>query len=330
MSDTRILITGGGGFIGYHLAVRLAADPANKITLVENFVRGNLDKDLEALCARDNVELLTLDLLAPGVFERIGGDYDEVYHMAAVLGVENVLQRPVDVLRVNALATVSLLEWFVAGGGKKLMFPSTSEVYAWTQGFYPIPVPTPEDVPLALTDIANPRSSYAGSKIFGELAVTHYCRTYNKPFAITRYHNVYGPRMGHEHVIPQLYKRAAIDRQSPLVVYSSEYSRAFCYVSDAVTGTISCMRHQNGVGNTFNIGNDKEEITIGKLAARILSIAGIESAIAPQPAANDPIVRRCPDVGKARKLIGYEPAVTLEAGLTATIEWYSHWFKSRP
>ena len=100
-------------------------------------------------------------------------------------------------------------------------------------------------------------------------------------------------------------------------------------MSDAVTGTISCMRHPNGIGQTFNIGNDKEEITIGKLAARILSIAKLESAIAPQPAANDPIVRRCPDVGKARKLIGYDPAVTLESGLAATIDWYSQWFKSQ-
>lgn len=329
MNNKRILITGGGGFIGYHLAVRLAEDLSNRITLVENFARGHLDHDLEKLCELDNVELITLDLLSPGVFDSIGKDYDEVYHMAAILGVENVLRHPVDVLRVNAVATVKLLEWFVAGGGKKLMFPSTSEVYAWTQSFHPIPVPTPEDVPLSLTDIGNPRSSYAGSKMFGELAVTHYCQAYDKPFVITRYHNVYGPRMGQEHVVPQLYKRAAFDHQSPLVVYSSEYSRAFCYVSDAVTGTICCMRHPNGIGNTFNIGNDEEEITIGALAQRILSIAGISTAIAPQPAVNDPIVRRCPNINKARKLIGYEPGITLEEGLTRTINWYAQSFESR-
>ncbi len=329
MSEKRILITGGGGFIAYHLAVRLAAEPGTRITLLENFARGRMDDDLKALCALPNITLVTADLCVPGALDSVGGDYDEVYHMAAVLGVENVLHRPVHVLRVNAGATVAVLEWFTAGGGKKLMFPSTSEVYAWTQQFHTLPVPTPENVPLALTDIANPRSTYAGSKIFGELAVTHYCRAAEKPFVITRYHNVYGPRMGEEHVIPQLYQRAAFQRQNPLVVYSSTYIRAFCYVSDAVTATIACMRTTAAEGGTFNIGNEKEPVTIGDLAGRILARSGVKAEIDAQTAANDPILKRCPDITRAREVLGYEPWVSLDEGLGLTIEWYSKWFAKK-
>ncbi len=326
MSKKRILITGGGGFIAYHLAVRLAAEPDTDITLVENFARGRMDDDLTGLVALPNVTLVTADLCAAGAFDALGGDYHEVYHMAAVLGVENVLHRPMQVIRVNAGATLALLEWFIAGGGAKLMFPSTSEVYAWTQHFHPLPIPTPEDVPLALTDIANPRSTYAGSKIFGELAVTHYCRSAGKPFVITRYHNVYGPRMGEEHVIPQLYQRAAHQRQNPLVVYSSAYIRAFCYVSDAVTATIACMRTPAAEGGTFNIGNEQEPVAIADLARRILARSGVAAEIDPQTAANDPILKRCPDITRARKTLGYEPKVTLDEGLDLTMAWYSNWF----
>jgi UDP-glucose 4-epimerase/UDP-glucuronate decarboxylase len=327
MSKRRILITGGGGFIGLRLAATLAAEqqdgsPANDITLVENFARGRRDQDLTEVCARPGVRLLNLDLRDSASYAEIGGGYDEVYHLAALLGVENVLRRPVDVLRVNVLMTAQLLEWFIAGGGEKLLFSSTSEAYAWTLQFHSLPIPTPEDVPLALTDMSNPRSTYAGSKMFGELAVAQYCASAGKPFVITRYHNVYGPRMGHEHVIPQLYRRA-VDGQRPLVVYSADHMRAFCFVQDAVDVTISAMRTKAAENQTFNVGNDSEEITMGDLAYKILHHAGIDAGIAPQIAENDPVKRRCPDVSKARRMLNYNPAVTLDQGLEIMLPWYA-------
>jgi UDP-glucose 4-epimerase/UDP-glucuronate decarboxylase len=182
-------------------------------------------------------------------------------------------------------------------------------------------------VPLALTDLRNPRSTYAGSKIFGELAVIHYCASVNKPFVITRYHNVYGPRMGNEHVIPQLYRRA-VEGQNPLVVYSADHERAFCFVSDAVAATILAMRAPAASGETINVGNDTEEIAMGELARRILTKGGIASEIAPRPAANDPIKRRCPDVSKARRLLNYHPSVSLDRGLEIMLPWYLESFRA--
>lgn len=318
---TRTLITGGAGFVGYHLARELSASPDAEITLVDNFVRGRRDPDLDGLLARPNVRLIEADLCDPAAFAQLGSGFDEVFHLAAIIGVKNVLNRPWDVVNVNARTTLNLIEWMRAGGGKKLLFSSTSEAYAWTQQFHPLPVPTPENVPLALTEIGNARSTYAGSKIFGELAVTHGCGTVGLPFTIVRYHNVYGPRMGFEHVIPQLFERA-LGGENPLVVHSAHHTRAFCYVSDAVAATIAAMRDPRSNGGTFNIGNDEEEVRIDDLAQRVLRTAGVAASLTPREVAHDPISRRCPDISKARAELGFAPRVKLDAGLAQTLDWY--------
>lgn len=317
---TRILITGAAGFVGWHLAMQLSSRPGYELTLVDNFVRGRRDADLDTLLARPNVTLISADLSDPRAFEQLGGGYDYVYHLAAIIGVKNVMSRPYDVVRVNALTTLHLLEWFRNGGGGKLLFSSTSEAYAWTQQFHELPIPTPEVVPLALTDLANPRSSYAGSKVFGELAITHGCVSANKDFVIVRYHNVYGPRMGFEHVIPELFERA-LAGQNPLVVYSANHSRAFCYVSDAIAATIAAMEMPAANGATINIGTDAE-VTIGELASNVLAVAGVSSPVDAQVAAHDPIHRRCPDITRARTLLGYAPQISLREGLEKTLAWY--------
>jgi len=317
----RILITGGAGFIGFHLARRLAGESSSRLTLVDDFSRGHRDHELEGVLSHGNVDLIDADLTRPNAWSSVGVGFDEVYHLAAVIGVKNVIDRPQEVIRVNALSTLHLLDWFVRGGGKKILFSSTSETYAWTQRFHELTFPTPEDVPLALTDLSDPRSSYAGSKIFGELAVTHYCRASEKRFTIVRYHNVYGPRMGVEHVIPELYARA-VAGQNPLVVYSPHHRRAFCYVSDAVEATVAAMRATDADGGTFNVGNDQEETTIRSLAERIAERVEPRPTLEEADAPNDPISRRCPDLNKTRALLGYEPKVTLEQGLDLALAWY--------
>jgi len=321
--SARILITGGAGFIGLHLARALAESSAtNELVLVDDFSRGRRDAELQRIGELPNVKLISGDLTDPLTWQRLEGGYDHVYHLAAIVGVKHVRDRPADVLKVNALATMHLLDWFVAGGGGRLLFSSTSEVYAWTQGFFPLPVPTPEDVPLALTDLRNPRSSYAGSKVFGELAVTQICAAHDMPFVIVRYHNVYGPRMGGDHVIPELFERARAG-ENPLAVYAADHQRAFCYVSDAVQATIAAMGSDRAAGQTINVGNDREEIAIGDLAALILAEAGLTVAVVPTPV-DDPIKRRCPDISRARELLDFEPGIELSEGLRLTLDWYAH------
>lgn len=317
----RILITGGAGFVGYHLAFRLSQNPLHDIVIVDNFIRGKLDREFDTTLKQPNIKCIFGDLTDKETYKHLGSNFDEVYHFAAIIGVKNVLSHPHEVLRVNSISLLFLLDWFVNGGGSKLLFASTSEVYAWTQHFHQLPIPTPEDVPLSLNSLYNPRSTYAGSKIFGELAVTQYCTVFRKPFVIMRYHNVYGPRMGFEHVIPELYFRV-VNGQDPLIVYSADHIRAFCYISDAIEATISAMREEVACGLTFNVGNDEEEITIGELARRILKKANKCVDIIPEKAGNDPVLRRCPDITKAKEKLAYKPKVCLSEGLDLTLGWY--------
>jgi UDP-glucose 4-epimerase len=321
MTKTRTLITGGAGFIGYHLANALSQNSAQQIDLVDNFNRGEIDEELRQLTEKPNVSMINADLTDPATYDLLEKGYDAVYHLAAIVGVQNVMERPHEVLRINIMAALYLLEWMTKGGGKKLLLASTSEAYAWTQQFYELPVPTPEDVPLALTDLDNPRLTYAGSKIISEMAVHQYSAMFDFDYTIVRYHNVYGPRMGFSHVIPQLYYRA-LDGENPLTVYSVDHSRAFCFISDAITATIGVMENEAGNGQTFNIGNDTEEIAIGDLARLLLRTAGIDTPIDAHIAEYDAIKRRCPDITRIRQALGYEPQVPLEQGLAKTLDWY--------
>ena len=315
----RVLITGGSGFVGFHLATALAARGDSEITLADNLSRGARDLEIEGLLQNPRVRLLELDLADPGSYAKLGTGYDEVYHLAAVIGVQNVLERPWDVVRINALATLYLLEWFRAGGAKKLLFSSTSEAYGWTRLFHELPVPTPEDVPLAITDVRLPRSSYAGSKIFGELAVAHACA--GRPHVIVRYHNVYGPRMGWQHVVPEIMMRLQ-QGENPLRVFSADYTRAFCYVDDAVRATIACMESPKADGATFNIGNDLEELPVRELVGKIMQTLGRVVPTTEQEATYDPITRRCPDISLLRGKLKYEPRIMLDEGLRKTAAWY--------
>ena len=211
----------------------LAEEPGVEVVVADDFSRGALDSELEQLAHGGAVELLTVDLARESELDAITGRFDEVYHFAAVLGVKRVLDDPLRVLDVNVVGTLNLLRRLGELEHGRLLLASTSEVYAWTRRFHELPVPTPEDVPLAVTDLDDARSCYAASKILSELAVTQWGKALGRPFTIVRYHNVYGPRMGYDHVIPELYQRA-VAGQDPLVVYSPRHRRAFCYVDDAV------------------------------------------------------------------------------------------------
>jgi nucleoside-diphosphate-sugar epimerase len=329
MSMRKILITGAAGFVGCHLARRLLEDETNELVLVDNLVRGQSDEEFSSLLENPRVKFKKLNLTASEAYDELGGDFDEVYHLAAIIGVANVMAKPHDVLRINALTMISLLEWGMRGGGaRKILFSSTSEAYAWTQLALPLPVPTPEDVPLALTDLANPRSSYAGSKIFGELAMHQYSRIFGTPFVTVRFHNVYGPRMGFDHVIPQLFQRAR-KAEGTLEVYSADHRRAFCHVNDAVEMCIRAMRHPEAKAATLNVGNDREEVTIADLAEKVVAWCGKKLTLVPVPATHDPIRRRCPDISRAKALLDYTPRIDLREGLDATLRWYERALASR-
>ncbi len=319
--DKKVLITGGAGFIGTHLAGYLIAQNNTcRIDLLDNFARGVNDEAIRGLAQKTNVQLRTLNLLEPETLAELDTDYDYIYHLAAIIGVANVLDRPYAVLRDNAVMMLNMLDWANRQADlKRFIFASTSEVYAGTLKNFTLALPTPEVTPLALTDLDQPRTSYMLSKIYGEAL----CHQSGLPFTILRPHNIYGPRMGLAHVIPELLQKAhrASDGDK-LEVFSVDHRRTFCFISDAVEMIVRASEAPGGVGKTLNLGNQDAEVTIGALAQVILDTVGKKLSVSPQPVMPGSPTRRCPDMTRTQALTGVRAQVSLHEGVKQTYQWY--------
>ena len=274
------------------------------------------DPELAAL----DVPVVHADLTDPRSYRRIPRDADQVYALAAVVGVRNVEKDPGRVVRINTLTVLHLLDWLEPG--QRLFFASTSEAYAGGVTAGVVPVPTPEVVPLMIEDVTSPRFAYGLSKMACEAAVVHTARAKSVPFVIGRFHNVYGPRMGADHVIPELSLRA-MRREDPFQVFGVDQYRAFCYVDDATDAMERLMRNDAALaGEIVHIGNDTEETRIGDLTELVLRVADFRPALRVAPAPPGSVHRRCPDLTKLRALTGFEPTVSLEDGVRRTFAWY--------
>jgi nucleoside-diphosphate-sugar epimerase len=314
----KVLITGGAGFVGTHLAKSLLDDGAT-VTIVDNFQRGVKDAAFEEVAGRSNI--VDVDLLSPAFAQSVNDDHDFVFHLAAIIGVRHVLERPYSVLADNAVMTMNVIEAARRQRNlKQAIFSSTSEIYAGSLVHLPsMQVPTPETTPIALTDLGAPRTSYLLSKAYGEALFNHS----GLPATSVRLHNIYGPRMGMSHVIPELLHKAytAKDGDS-LVVASVHHRRTFCYVSDAIAMFRGIMASPTTIGKTLNIGNSTPEVEIGELARTITSVVGRKLSITPAPETPGSPARRCPDVSLLTSLTGITGKVSLEEGVRRTFEWY--------
>ncbi len=325
----KVLITGGAGFVGYHLARYLldVYGEGAQLTLVDNLWRGKKDADFEQLLTDSRVTFINLDLTDRIVYEKLGGDYDHVYHLAAVNGTRHFYERPHEVLRINTLSLVYILEWLSQHSpSAKFCFTSSNEAYAGgLNAFNQLPLPTPENVPLVIEDPYNPRWSYAATKLAGELFVINYSKMNKFPAVIVRPHNFYGPRAGTDHVIPEFASKI-LKRTDPFPIQGGNETRTFCYITDAVHAMRLLMdspRTNEQPIETVHIG-DNREITIRELAEAMFSIAGWRPQ---QVAYKDSLVgsvkRRRADISKLQRLVNWHPEVSLEEGLARTFAWYS-------
>lgn len=315
----KALVTGGLGFIGFHLSARLLAE-GFEVHALDNGERGMVDAGVEALAAAGRYRLVFGDIVKDRGLDGLDDDYDLVFHLAAIVGVGNVVRQPYRVLQDNVVALARMLEWICRRKQlRRFVFPSTSEVYAGTLESFGMKIPTPEDTPLTVADLGRPRTSYMLSKIYGEAL----CRHSGLPFTIVRPHNVYGPRMGMAHVIPELLDRA---HHTPdggkLVVFSPGHSRTFCYIDDAIELIVRLALSPRGAGGTFNIGSPDTEISIADLAALVTSTVGKRLGVEAGPDTEGSPPRRRPDVSRAVLAAAYTPSVPLVAGLHRCYAWY--------
>jgi nucleoside-diphosphate-sugar epimerase len=204
-------------------------------------------------------------------------------------------------------------------GLKRFAFASTSEVYAGTLEHGELAFPSPETSKLVLPDLGSPRTSYMLSKLYGEAM----CRAAGIPVTMFRPHNVYGPRMGLSHVIPELLQRAYQARDGDqLVVHSVEHRRTFCYIDDAVEFIWRVTEAPGGEGDVFNVGVEEPEVSIGALAELITETVGRQLAIVPGEVTAGSPTRRAPDTSKIRAVTGHSPQVDLAQGVSRTFDWY--------
>ena len=308
----RILITGGFGFIGAYFAECLLQNN-EEIIVLDDSSRGrknNISTFLEKIRVVDG------DTRNKATVLDASKDVDLIVHLAAIQGTGNFYQRPYEVLEVNVKGLINTIEAAVTNRVQRFFFASSSEVYGIPRVF-----PTPETHELMIPDISNPRYSYAASKIIGEAFVVNYARHYGFDYTIVRYHNVYGPMMGWDHVIPQFISRLA-RKEKFTVQGDGTQTRSFCYITDAIDCSMRALLKPEGANELFNIGNPYEEHSINELVELLGKIAGrtISPIHIPFPGAGT--ARRQPDITKATRRLGYAPQVTLENGLKWTFAWY--------
>ena len=319
----KVLITGGAGFIGYHLATRLA-DLNYDIVLTDNFFRAKKDRDLEELLKKPNLSLIEADLTDPREWDKLGSGYDQVYHLAAVNGTKLFYEMPHEVLRINILTTFNAVDWIKNKNPQaKILFTSSNELYAGIrEAFDALPIPTPETVPAVIPDIANPRWSYASTKLIGEQILIHYSNHHKFRMSIVRPHNFYGPRAGYHHVIPELILRAA-KKTEPFQVFGYYDKRSWCYIDDAVEAMRAVMESDKTDGQTYHIGSH-EERKINNVVDTVFTLMGWRpQQLDIQASPPGSVTRRLPEISKIKRDTGWEPTTSFEDGLRRTIEWYT-------
>jgi nucleoside-diphosphate-sugar epimerase len=304
------LVSGGAGFIGSHLCAALL-ERGDSVTCIDNLVTGSR-KNLASIEGHPAFTLLTGDVSEPLVeLPRL----DRIYHLASPASVPDYLFRPLETLAVNSLGTWRLLER-ARQDGARFLFTSTSEIYGDPQVH-----PQPEAY-WGNVNPNGPRSCYDESKRFGEALAMEFWRSQSTDVRIVRIFNTYGPhsRPDDGRIVPNFITQAL--KHEPMTIYGDGMqTRSFCYVSDMVEGIVAAMEAGGTAGEVFNLGNPDEYTVLAfaeTIAAQIGSDAGV--VFCPLPV-NDPS-RRCPDIGKARSVLGWEPRVDLPTGIARTAAWF--------
>src|SRR6476619_1767905 len=316
----RVLITGGAGFVGSHLAEAFL-ERGDEVFILDNLSTGSIDNVVHL---KENPRFhYTIDTVTnEPVLAELIDRCDIVVHLAAAVGVKLIVEQPVHTIETNVHGTEVVLK--IANKKKKLvLIASTSEVYGKS-----LEVPFREDADLVLGPTSKHRWAYACSKMIDEFLALAYWKERKLPVIVVRLFNTVGPRQTGQYgmVIPNLVRQALAGQ--PITVFGDgTQSRSFTYVGDVVKAMVALIDEPRAVGQVFNIGNG-HEITIRDLAEKVKTLNGSNSEIVMIPyerayeAGFEDMPRRVPDIGRILALVGYRPTVDLDESLTRVIEHF--------
>ena len=310
---SRILVTGGAGFIGSHLLDAILKK-GHEVIVLDNFSTGrqqNLDH------VADKIQLIECDISQKGNWQDYFKNVKWVFHLAALADIVPSIERPNDYYQSNVNGTFNVLEACRKHHVKKIVYSASSSCYG-----------IPDEYPTKETAEIRPQYPYALTKYFGEQLVMHWCQVYDLPAVSLRFFNVYGPRSrtsGTYGAVFGVFLAQKLAGKPFTVVGDGTQTRCFCHVSDVVEGLVALSEHPEAFGRVFNLGG-AEEISIGDLAERIIELAGSDSEVeyisydtAYEEGFED-MVRRVPNTDRARQLVGFEPSVGLDDIIRSVIE----------
>jgi UDP-glucose 4-epimerase len=304
----KYLITGGAGFIGSHLAESLIFR-GDEVAILDNLSTGsshNLDK------VKDQVKFNYGDILDQNLVRKLVAESDHIIHLAAALGVLNIVNKPLDSLKTNLQGTELVLD-ACDKYKKPVLVASTSEIYGKNDK-----VPLSEEDDRIIGHPLKSRWSYSEAKAVDESLAYFYYLENKLSIRIVRFFNTVGPRqVGHYGMVVPRFVDAALKNESLSVYGRGDQIRCFCHVDDAVRALLLVMDSDKAVGEVFNVGN-KEQITIMELAKKVIEITGSSSTIErisyekAYPEGFEDMQRRVPDISKIKKVLGWTPEINLD------------------
>jgi UDP-glucose 4-epimerase len=306
------VVTGGAGFIGSNLVKRLSDLEEVETIYCLDLPNSPRFNELRVL---PKVKIIESDLNEIKSLDSLPADPSVIFALAALNGTSRFYTNPWMVLKGSLLPTLNVIEKYKTS--VPIVYSSSSEVYASTVEHFSGLVPTPETISPSLSNIHNPRWSYAGAKMMGEIAMNAAAVEYGLCGSIVRYHNVYGPNMGLDHFIPDFIARA---KNNIREITGADNTRSFIYISDAIEGTIAAARMATTEVPIYHLGTS-DELTIKDAAVKILELMGqptedLKILNAPEGS----VARRCPDISKAKRELGWTPKVSFEAGILEYLE----------
>jgi UDP-glucose 4-epimerase len=304
----KYLITGGAGFIGSHLSDALVAR-GDSVMVLDNFTTGSKE-NLSGVAG--SVAVVSGDILDSALVTKLVGESDFVVHLAAALGVFNIVNKPLESLTTNLKGTEVVLE-AAAKFNKPILIASTSEIYGKNNK-----VPLNEEDDRIIGHPLKSRWSYSEAKAVDESLAYFYFQEKGLPIRLVRFFNTVGPRqVGHYGMVVPRFVSAAVNGEVLNVYGSGQQIRCFCHVSDAVRALLLVMDSDKAIGEVFNVGNN-EQISIMDLAKKVIAVTGSSSAIEMMdyekayPAGFEDMERRVPDISKIKRVLGWHPEIGLE------------------